>query len=115
MDKNLILKRIRQLMKEKGISTYKLKESADISSTIYQWKKNVARDKNRVPSLRSIEKICDYFDVSLAYFFTFDDDEQRLQKNKEVYSNIEKLSDEQIVIIEDIINEFKKNSKDKQR
>ena len=72
MDKKLILMRIEQLMTEKGITKYQLRENAEISSTIYQWKKNATRDKFRVPSLRSIEKICDYLDVSLSYFFAFD-------------------------------------------
>ncbi len=69
MDKKIILKRIDELMKEKGITNYQLKENADISSTIYQWRKNAKRDEARTPSLRSIEKICDYFGVSLSYFF----------------------------------------------
>ena len=40
MDKKLIVARIEELMKEKGITKYQLKENADISTTIYQWKKN---------------------------------------------------------------------------
>lgn len=32
MDKKIILKRIDELMKEKGITNYQLKENADISS-----------------------------------------------------------------------------------
>ena len=58
MDKKKVIARIEQLRIEKGISVYQLKENADISSTIYQWKKNATRDRNRTPSLRSIEKIC---------------------------------------------------------
>ena len=71
MDKKVIVARIEELMLEKGISVYQLKENAEISTTIYQWKKNAKRDETRTPSLRSIEKICDYLGVSLAYFFSF--------------------------------------------
>ena len=39
MDKKLIVARIEQLMVEKGITKYQLEENADISTTIYQWKK----------------------------------------------------------------------------
>ena len=39
MDKKKVIARIEQLRIEKGISVYQLKENADISSTIYQWKK----------------------------------------------------------------------------
>ena len=52
MDKKKVIARIEQLRIEKGISVYQLKENADISSTIYQWKKNATRDRNRTPSLR---------------------------------------------------------------
>ena len=44
MDKKKVIARIEQLRIEKGISVYQLKENADISSTIYQWKKNATRD-----------------------------------------------------------------------
>ena len=85
MDKKKVIARIEQLRIEKGISVYQLKENADISSTIYQWKKNATRDRNRTPSLRSIEKICDYLGVSLSYFFAFDEDTQIDVKNKYMF------------------------------
>lgn len=106
MDKKIILARIDELMKEKGITSYQLKENADISSTIYQWKKNAKRDKNRVPSLRSIEKICDYFGVSLSYFFSFDRETQIGIRYQELQKLLSKLNDEQIHIIELIIQQF---------
>ena len=94
MDKKKVIARIEQLRIEKGISVYQLKENADISSTIYQWKKNATRDRNRTPSLRSIEKICDYLGVSLSYFFAFDEDTQTDVKNKELTEAIKKLNKE---------------------
>ena len=96
MDKKKVIARIEQLRIEKGISVYQLKENADISSTIYQWKKNATRDRNRTPSLRSIEKICDYLGVSLSYFFAFDEDTQTDVKNKELTEAIKKLNKDQI-------------------
>ena len=107
MDKKLILMRIEQLMEEKGITKYQLKENADISSTIYQWKKNATRDKQRVPSLRSIEKICEYFEVSLSYFFAFDQEQQRDVKNEELISLIQSLSDKQVRLLEELIKQLK--------
>lgn len=108
MDKKIILARIDELMKEKGITNYELKENAEVSSTIYQWRKNATRDKERTPSLRSIEKICDFFDVSLAYFFAFDLDERKNIANRELYDSICKLDSEQIELISTIIKQFKK-------
>lgn len=81
----------------------------DISSTIYQWKKNATRDRNRTPSLRSIEKICDYLGVSLSYFFAFDEDTQTDVKNKELTEAIKKLNKDQIHVLELLIKEFNKN------
>lgn len=109
MDKKKVIARIEQLRIEKGISVYQLKENADISSTIYQWKKNATRDRNRTPSLRSIEKICDYLGVSLSYFLAFDEDTQTDVKNKELTEAIKKLNKDQIHVLELLIKEFNKN------
>lgn len=110
MDKKKVIARIEQLrIEKKGISVYQLKENADISSTIYQWKKNATRDRNRTPSLRSIEKICDYLGVSLSYFFAFDEDTQTDVKNKELTEAIKKLNKDQIHVLELLIKEFNKN------
>lgn len=109
MDKKIVLARIDELMKEKNISNYQLKENAEVSSTIYQWRKNATRDKDRMPSLRSIERICEYFGVSLAYFFSFDIESQHTIKSKELNKKINSLSDEQIRILELIVNQFGAN------
>lgn len=107
MDKEQILRRIEELMVEKGVSKYQLKEHAEISSTIYQWKKNAARDKDRVPSLRTIEKICDYFDVSLSYFFAFTKEEQRSVNEREIADRLRLLSDEQVMLVKELLMQFR--------
>lgn len=107
MDKEQILKRIDQLMREKGITRYQLKENADISSTIYQWRKNASRDKDRIPSLRSIEKICSYFGVSLSYFFAFEPAEQRDVRQREIAELVRGLTDEQVVLLKELLRQFK--------
>lgn len=107
MDKKIILKRIDDLMLEKGVSKYQIREDADISSTIYQWRKNATRDRDRTPSLRSIEKICNYFEVSLAYFFAMDEAEQRTAKQRDIMELIKNLSNEQLSILEKLIKQFK--------
>ncbi len=108
MDKKIILDRIEQLMIEKGITKYQLKENADISSTIYQWKKNATRDKDRVPSLRSIEKICDYLGVSLSLFFAFDENAQKDAEIQEILGLIQNLSCEQISLLKALVQQFKR-------
>ena len=107
MDKKIILKRIDDLMLEKGVSKYQIQENADISSTIYQWRKNATRDRDRTQSLRSIEKICNYFEVSLAYFFAMGEAEQRTAKQRDIMDLIKNLSNEQLTILEKLIKQFK--------
>lgn len=107
MDKKLIVSRIEELMIEKGVTKYQLKENVDISTTIYQWKKNTLRDKDRTPSLKSIEKICAYLGVSLPYFFAFDQTSQKDVKEQELMEMIKNLSYEQILILEQVIKQFK--------
>lgn len=108
MNKKIILARIDELMKEKGITNYQLKENTDISTTIYQWRKNATRDKSRTPSLRSIEKICDFFGVSLSYFFAFDQATQIEVENNELIREIYGLSPDQKKILKSLIKQFKK-------
>lgn len=106
MDKNIVLNRIEELMKEKGITKYQLRKNTEISSTIYQWKKNAKRDRDRTPSLRSIEKICNYFGISLSYFFAFEKQEESNLHKADICNSINLLNDNQIKILELIINEF---------
>lgn len=103
MDRKLIVKRIDELIEEKYITNYQLRENAEISSTIYQWRKNTKRDATRTPSLRSIEKVCDFFQVSLGYFFTFDKAEQQVVRRNELIQNINSLTDEEIAVIESVV------------
>lgn len=112
MDKKIIILRIDELMQEKGINKYQLKENAEVSSTIYQWRKNAARDKDRTPSLRSIEKICDFLGVTLAYFFSFSNAEQNNTRILEIANSLCDMSKEQLKVLELIIKQFKKTQKD---
>ena len=103
MDRKLIVKRVDELIEEKYITNYQLRENAEISSTIYQWRKNTKRDATRTPSLRSIEKVCDFFQVSLGYFFTFDKAEQQVVRRNELIQSINSLTDEEIAVIESVV------------
>ena len=109
MDKKIVIARIEELMMEKGMTTYELRENTEISSTIYQWKKNARRDATRTPSLKSIEKICDYFNVSLSYFFSFTNEEKCDAKILEISNSLKNLDFEQIKLIEAIVEQFNKN------
>ncbi len=99
MDKKIVIARIEQLMSEKGITYYKLRENTNISSTIYQWKKNPKRDAACRPSLRSIEKICDYLGVSLAVFFSENKSEEMSVKQTEIANKLLELSEDDLEMI----------------
>lgn len=108
MDKKIIVTRIDELMKEKGITNYELHENADVSTIVYQWRKNAKRDATRTPSLRSIEKICEFLGVSLSYFFSFKKEEQLNLRNCEIFDAISQLNDEQKKLLEQIVKQFNK-------
>ena len=57
MDRERVMARVEQLLKEKHMSMNALMKETEISTTMYQWKKNASRDATRSPSLKSIEKI----------------------------------------------------------
>lgn len=56
-----LLERIKELCNQRGISVYQLEEKIDIGrNTIYQWNK-------RTPSTEKIQKVANYFNVSVDY------------------------------------------------
>ena len=60
-----ILERISELRQERNWSEYQLaKHSGLTQSTISSW-----YQKNLLPSIPSLEKICDAFQISLSQFF----------------------------------------------
>ena len=63
---NLIYERIRKLCKEKGISIYRLEKDLGFSScSICKW-------KSSGPSVDKIQKVADYFQVSVDYLLEGD-------------------------------------------
>lgn len=109
MDKKDIINRIEQLLNEKHLSMNYLMNNADISTTVYQWKSNRSRDNSRTPSLKSIIKICECLDISLAYFFAVDKSEELSIKQKETANKLLDLSDEELEIANLVIELLIKN------
>ena len=81
-----------------------MKEDTGISSTIYQWRKNSTRDATRIPSLRSIEKVCEFLEVSLSYFFSFTYEDKVQYRVKELEEKLSRLNNEQFNVIEVMLN-----------
>ena len=60
-----VVKRINDLLAQKGWSNYELSKQTNISTnTIYDWNKSGA-----VPSLSNIAKICEVLGITLGQFF----------------------------------------------
>ena len=80
MDKSSVVMRINEILKERGMNLNQLKDGSGISTTIYQWQRSASREATRVPSLTSIEKICNYLGITLSYFFATDEQERKTAK-----------------------------------
>lgn len=90
-----ILEKITKMRLEKGWTEYELAERAELTqSTISSWYR-----KNLIPSIPSLEHICDAFGITLSQFFA----------ENECFS--ENLNQEQI----DILKRWNRLTKDQQK
>ena len=106
MDRERVMARVEQLLKEKHMSMNALMKETEISTTIYQWKKNASRDATRSPSLKSIEKICQFFGISLSYFFAENESEENEVKTRELIAMLSRLNKAQLDVLTDFLREF---------
>lgn len=69
------LERVKELCKNRGITVKRLEEKLEIpNNTIYQWKRIA-------PSLDKIQKVADYFGVSIDYLLGRTDQQDLLEVN----------------------------------
>lgn len=81
-----VLNRISVLRERRGWTTWKLGEESGVDqSTISAWYK-----KGRIPSISSIEKICEAFNITLSQFFA--DEKSVIDLTKEQYEMVENWS-----------------------
>ena len=100
-----VVKRIDDIMKERGWSYYKLSIESGLSSSTIT---NIYR-RNTVPSITTLEAICNAFGITLSQFFAEEDNFVQLSpEQKEMFDNWLCLSENQKKIIAEIIEEFKK-------
>ena len=98
-----IIKRITDLTNERGWSTYKLAQKSGLSSSTIA---NIYR-RHTIPSLSTLEIICDAFGITLCQFFSEDTDAVPLTpEQKEMFDKWANLTPSQKEIIEKIIQEF---------
>ena len=99
-----VINRIDELMKAREWTDYKLALESGLSQSTIA---NIRR-RHSLPSIPTLECICNAFGISLAQFFT--DDTFTVQLNseqKEFFDKWISLTDEQKKIFEMLIREFK--------
>lgn len=98
-----VIKRITELTSERGWSTYRLAKKSGLSASTIA---NIYR-RNTVPSLSTLEALCDAFGITLSQFFAKDTDAAPLTpEQKEMFNKWANLTPSQKEIIEKIIREF---------
>ncbi len=87
-----VLERITFYRKQKGWTEYQLAEESGLTqSTISSWYR-----KNMIPSIPSLEKICNAYNITLSEFFSTDSDNFSLTpQQKELLKEASRLTAEQ--------------------
>lgn len=87
-----VLKEILYYRQQKGWSEYQLAEESGLTqSTISSWYR-----KNMIPSIPSLEKVCNAFGITLSQFFSTGDEDYALtSRQKELLKEAGHLTDEQ--------------------
>lgn len=98
------IKRISELTEERGWSNYKLAQKSGLSlSTIA----NIYR-RHTIPSLATLEAICNAFGITLSQFFSDDLNAVPLTpEQKELFDKWANLTPVQKELIEKLIEQFK--------
>ena len=101
-----VLKRLDDLMKERGWSDYRLAQNSKLSSSTIA---NI-RSRNTVPSVVTLESICNAFGITLAQFFADNQTMVHLTpEQKDMFDSWASLTPDQKDIVCNIIYEFKKD------
>jgi transcriptional regulator with XRE-family HTH domain len=87
-----VLERVTYYRNQKGWSEYQLAEKSGLTqSTISSWYR-----KNMVPSILSLEKICNAVGITLSQFFSTEDDDFSLTAlEKELLAEANRLTEQQ--------------------
>lgn len=98
-----VLERILELRNERGWTEYKLSEESGISqTTISSWYR-----KDVLPTIPSLQKICDAYNISLAQFFNYEGEPVPLSEDQQtLLNNWNRLNEKQKKAILDLIQTF---------
>lgn len=104
MDKKEFLQRLEVLRKYKNWSKCRLNDEAGLpTDTIYQWDKSVD-----LPTVKSIEAVCRAFHITLSQFFMEQEKLEQEFLNREIYNQIQELTDSEKQFVLSVIENIKK-------
>ncbi len=98
-------KRLRQLMKERGWTEYRLSKECGLSESTLA---NIFR-RNTLPSINTLEAICSGFGITLSQFFAEDEMVELTPELKILFDNWVNLTSEQKKATLQIIKVLNKN------
>lgn len=99
-----VIERIDKLMKERNWTEYKLSVESGLSSSTIA---NIHR-RHTIPSIPTLEAICNAFGITLSQFFNEDYSSVQLNdEQQELFNNWISLTESQKKVIEELIKEFK--------
>ena len=99
-----IIQRINELTEQRGWSKYKLASQSGLSPSTLA---NIYR-RNTIPSIATLEALCDAFGITLSQFFAEDNTAVPLTpEQKKFFDRWSNLTPQQKNIIDELILEFK--------
>lgn len=95
-------KRLRQLLNERGWTEYRLSKKCGLSESTLA---NIFR-RNTMPSITTLEAICNGFGITLSQFFAEDDMVELTPELKNLFDKWISLTPEQKNAIYNMVNAF---------
>jgi len=96
------LERIKELMQQRNWSEYRLAKEADLSQSTIS---NIFH-RNTLPSIPTLEIICNAFGITLSQFFAEGNSMDLTSEQRELVQNYSKLSISQQKLIIELLKEF---------
>lgn len=98
----LLLNKIDNIRKLKGLSVYKLTELSGLSeTTIYSW-----YTKGAIPSITALNSVCKVLEITMAELFSTNDKEFLSSQEEQLLSDFQKLNENQRSLILKLIHEI---------
>ena len=81
---NYVTERIEHLREVKGISRYRLAQRSGLSQSYI----STLLNRHTIPSIQTLEKICNGLDITLAQFFSYDDEYPNISTEQKKLLNL---------------------------